>query len=418
MVFRHPSALKVIDSLRRAAVPVAALAACVVILALIHHLGRDIDYHAMVHALRDTPATVLWTSVGATALSFIALIGRDLGALRYVRAVVPIPALLVGSFCGTALGNAVGFGALAGGAVRYRIYGGFGMTPEQVARMMAFITVGFAVGLAAYAAGNTVVAADAVSRLIGLSPEAARFWGAAILILVVGLAALCGKSGGSPKPGRLAALLPGAGLAVSQLALTAVDLVASAAALWVLLPGGRIDFTTFSAVFSVAIALGVISHVPGGLGVFEAVVVFALGRHVPPSLVAAALLAYRGIYFLLPLLLAAAILAAFELRRVATGTGGRILHVAGSMTPTFLGVVTFVIGVMLLVSGATPTFHSRLSILQGMVPLWAVESSNLLASLTGVILLFVARGLFHRLDGAWSAILNLERKRIPKAGKV
>ena len=190
-----------------------------------------------------------------------------------------------------------------------------------------------------------------------------------------------------------------------QLRLTAIDVIVAGAALWVLLPGQRIDFATFSAVFAVATALGVISHVPGGIGVFEAVVVFALGRHVSPTLVAAALLTYRGVYFALPLLLAAVLLAGFELRRLAQGdapgAGEQVWRAAGQLAPTFLSVITFAIGTMLLVSGATPAFGSRLEVLHHALPLWAIETSNFVASLTGVVLLFVARGLFHRLDGAW-----------------
>ena len=392
--------------LRRALVPMLALAACGVILVMVHRLAKDIDYHSMVHALRGTAPGMLLVSALATAASYISLIGRDVGALRYVGARVPTPILLLGSFCGTALGNSVGFGMLAGGAVRYRTYGAAGVKPEQVARMMAFITIGFGLGLAAYAAASMVVADEAIGRLIHVPPLVVRLGGGGVLAVVAGLVALCARPPATSHFGGLVDALPEAKLALAQLALTAIDLVTAAAALWVLLPAGRIDFATFSAVFAVATALGVISHVPGGIGVFEAAVVFALGHKVSPTQAAAALLAYRGIYFLLPLLLAGMSLAAFELRRVATNAGDRVLQAAGSLVPTFLGVITFAIGTMLLISGATPTFGSRLSVLQAAaLPLWAVEVSNLLASLSGVFLLFVARGLLYRLDGAWWAAI-------------
>ena len=74
---------------------------------------------------------------------------------------------------------------------------------------------------------------------------------------------------------------------------------------------------------------------------------------------------------------------------------------ADLLAPTFLSVVTFAIGIMLILSGATPAVDWRLAALQGLLPLWAVEISHLLATLAGVFLLFVSRGLYHRLDGAW-----------------
>ncbi len=397
-MWRHPILQRLIG-------PVVGLAVCGLILAVAHKLSRDIDYHALVHALRQTRRSLLWESLAATAVSYVALIGRDVAALRYVGARVPLRATLLASFCGSALGNAVGFGALTGGAMRYRIYGAAGITPEQVARLMVFITVSFAVGLAFVAAVGTVLAEGAVGRLLGLPPLLVRGGGVVTLLAVAALVAVCARRRAPLRFGRWTFALPDGRLALGQLVLTALDLVVAGAALWVLLPGQRMDFATFSAVFAVATALGVISHVPGGIGVFEAVVVFALGRHVSPTLVAAALLAYRGIYFGLPLLLAAALLALLEVRRFArgsiSGTGERVLDDATQLAPIFLSVITFAIGVMLLVSGATPAFATRLDVLHHSLPLWAIETSNFVASLTGVVLLFVARGLFHRLDGAW-----------------
>ena len=120
---------------------------------------------------------------------------------------------------------------------------------------------------------------------------------------------------------------------------------------------------------------------------------------------AAALLIYRGVYFVLPLMLAAAALAAFELRSDAAvrarKRAERVFVGADLLAPIFLSAFTFAIGVMLILSGATPAVDWRLAALQGILPLWAVEISHLLATLAGVFLLFVSRGLYHRLDGAW-----------------
>ncbi len=386
--------------------PLAALVVCGLVLAMMHGASRSIDYHTMVRAVRHMPQSMVWTSIAATAVSFLALIGRDVGALRYAAADVPRATLLLGSFCSSALGNAVGFGALSGGAVRYRVYGAAGVAPEQVALVMLFITLGFGVGLVAVAAGSALLAGNAIGRLFDIAPLAVRAGGVAALTIVAALLGACARRPGQVKFGRLRLKVPDGRLAMTQVVLTAVDVVAAGAALWILLPDGRIDFVTFSAVFAAATALGVISHVPGGLGVFEAVVVFALGRHVSPTQTAAALLTYRAIYFALPLLLAAMLLAASEMWRIAgrsipPGIGRKVLQEAGQLAPTFLSVVTFAIGAMLVVSGATPAFGSRLAALHATLPLWAIEFSNFVASLTGVVLLFVSRGLFHRLDGAW-----------------
>jgi len=115
----------------------------------------------------------------------------------------------------------------------------------------------------------------------------------------------------------------------------------------------------------------------------------------------------RGIYFLLPLLLSAALLAAFEIRQVVGRATPAIVGAASRtaplLTPKFVGVLVFALGVMLIVSGATPSPGSRAATLQATLPLWVVESAHFLASLDGVILLFAVPGLLRRMDGAWWA---------------
>ena len=90
-------------------------------------------------------------------------------------------------------------------------------------------------------------------------------------------------------------------------------LIGAATALWALLPRGLVGFTSFVPLFAAATALGALSHVPGGLGVFELVVLWALKGHAPPETVAAALVAYRAIYFILPLTLFLIFLLLFAL---------------------------------------------------------------------------------------------------------
>src|SRR5438067_6997584 len=79
-----------VEFARQFAVPVVALALCGLVIALIHSLSHDLDYRAMVSALRQLPAGAIGLSVGATVLSFVALIGRKYCGLRYVGSRVPM----------------------------------------------------------------------------------------------------------------------------------------------------------------------------------------------------------------------------------------------------------------------------------------------------------------------------------------
>ena len=392
-------------AMRRIAGPVAALAACVLLLVLLQGLSRGLDYRGVIQALRETSRALIFVSILLTALSYIALVARDLSALSYIGVKVSTSALLLASFCGSALGNAVGNRALTAIAVRDRVYGAVGVRPEQTARGRLFNNVAFGIGLGAFTAICLMLAGSAMGRLIPISIIWIRCAGAVALLAIVGglLMGVCRS-----KPVRLRRLqfeVPSLGNTNFHFLASIVDLAAAAAALWFLLPRGGIDFFSFAAIFSAAVALGVVSRVPGGLGVFEIVVFISLEKYVPRNELAAALLIYRGVYFVLPLMLAGAALAAFELRSDAVVRASkardRVQVGADLLAPTFLSVITFAIGVMLILSGATPAVDWRLAALQGILPLWAVEISHLLATLAGIFLLFVSRGLYHRLDGAW-----------------
>lgn len=389
---------------RRLAISATVFVGLILVVLAFGSIAQTIDYNALVHVLKHfRPAAIGW-SILATSISFAALIGRDVSAVRYVGAKVPWLAPAVAGFCGTALGNAAGFGTITGAAVRYRIYGAAGIRSEDIARLLLFIAAGFALGLTGFGGLAALIEAGPVAHLLGF-PVALVSISSAAAVAGVMVMVLFGlrrpiQVGGFRLPA------PPMGLAAVQLALSGIRLVSAAAALWALLPGEPVNFFSFAVIFSAATALGAVSNLPGGIGVFEAVVFWAFGRSGSADQIAAALLAYRGIYFALPLMVSAGLLAVFEVR-LAVGplqnaaADDRLVYEAARLAPRFMGVIAFATGVMLLVSGATPTFGHRLAILSMRLPLWVVETSHFLGSLLGLVFLFVARGLFERRDGAW-----------------
>jgi phosphatidylglycerol lysyltransferase len=376
--------------------------------------AAEIDFQLLVTALRATPAASLAAALAATALSYLALIGYDISALRYARAHAPLRTILLASFSGFAIGNAVGLGAFSGGAVRYRLYTAAGLSPGQIARVVLFLSIAFGAGLGTIAALSMILQASEVSRLLGVSPQPLRAIAAIILTMASGFLIFCALRRTPWRRGAVDIDPPGAMLVLIQVLLTAIDVLAAATTLWVLLPSVGISFFAFAAIYCAALALGVLSHIPGGLGVFEVAILYAVGSSAPVDAVAAALVTYRGIYFLLPLLLSTLLLTNFELRRsLGTATGQRIGRAASHLAPLFLAVTTFTVGTILVVSGAMPAFVDRLQILHIAIPLWAVETSHFLTSVAGLFLLFAAHGLYRRLDGAWWLALSMTLLGIP-----
>src|SRR5262245_52597422 len=199
--------------------------------------------------------------------------------------------------------------------------------------------------------------------------------------------------------------LPSFGLALAQIGLSSFDWMLAASVLYVLLPTiDTLSYPLFLGIFLLAQIMGVSSQVPGGLGVFETVVLLLLTPQLSPPTVLGALVVYRGIYYLLPLGVAAILLAAHELLQRKEAFR-RLRQIFGrwvpALTPHLLALSTFISGAILVFSGATPAVHSRLAWLNNFLPLPVIELSHFLGSLAGVGLLLLARGLQQRLDVAY-----------------
>jgi phosphatidylglycerol lysyltransferase len=184
-----------------------------------------------------------------------------------------------------------------------------------------------------------------------------------------------------------------------------LDWSLAAAVLYVLLPSGLpFGYLSFVGLVGLANLGGLISNVPGGIGVFEAVILLAVPDPSASAAVAAALIAYRLIYYLLPLVVAALLLGGQQLS--STGEAARRAgSFALAVAPNLFALMVFIAGVMLLASGAAPAVANRMQALAEVVPLGVIEISHFLASIAGVLLLLVAWGLRRRLDGAWLATL-------------
>ncbi|KAB0680055.1 bifunctional lysylphosphatidylglycerol flippase/synthetase MprF [Aureimonas leprariae] len=390
------------------------LAAMLLVLAAvgiaISRLTSEVRYEDILAAWSDTGWPTLIGAVLLTGLSFAALTFYDFGALTYVGHRPPLPTVAVTAFCAYAVGNTAGFGPLSGGAIRYRAYSRLGLTPEEIAKVIAFVTLAFGLGLAGVAAVSLLVMAEGIAPLVHVDALALRLIGLAILVPLVALP-FAGRLGGETRFGRLSRIalrMPRPAAVGRQFLVTALDVMASAGVLYVLLPpDANIDYPSFLGVYSVAVALGVLSHVPAGLGVFETVIVAALGRQIDVDQVLGALVLYRIVYHILPLALASLLVSVIELQRAATSPVGRAIRVTGGrLVPPILATLSLTLGAMLIFSAVTPTPAENLAYLAAFVPLPFVEGAHFIASLLGLFLIVISRGLAQRLDGAWWAAVG------------
>ncbi|TQV63354.1 MAG: bifunctional lysylphosphatidylglycerol flippase/synthetase MprF [Halothiobacillaceae bacterium] len=386
----------------------------------IYHMLRAIRPDQLWAELAAIPQGSLLLSVLFMALSFMFMIGYDASALRYIGKRLPFRTVALASFTGYAFSNTIGMALVSGTSVRYRIYVAAGLDGMDVAKIAAFCALAFGLGAHIVAAAGLALAPDLLAESLDMSAGVLR--GAGLVGLGLALAALVWLI---PRP-RVLKLwtwriaLPGWRLSLTQLGITVLDILFSVACLYVLLPADSVPFGTLVLVFVLAAAAGVASHVPAGLGVFEAVMLTALHDHVPVAQLTAALVMFRIIYYLLPLVLASGLLVWRELKGAAAPRPEPAIAHAGTpavaqqpgnwatrLAPVAMSGLTFIAGIIMLVSAVIPVMPQRLEILAATVPLMVVEVSHMLAGLVGLALLILARGLQRRLNGAYVMTLAL-----------
>ena len=402
--------LRWIDRLSRYRQPIGlAVTLLLFTIALIacRHLLSELDIYALHDSLLSVPPSALAGAFLATVAGFIILLGYEWSASRYAGVQLPPQALITGGFSAFAIGNAIGLSLLSGGSVRYRLYARQGVGAAEVARMTLFASLSLGCALPPLAALATLSNLPAAATALHL-PKALL---ASIAVAVLGLAGLLvyglyrRRLPEQPQAdnllvrlGRRTLRLPGARLTLLQLLITALDVAAAATVLYLLLPEAP-PFGAFLLVYLLALAAGVLSHVPGGVGVFEAILLAAFADQLGAAPLAAALLLYRLIYVVLPLLLACVLLLASEARRFIVAR--QAIKAASGLAAPVLAVLVFLSGVVLLFSGATPEIDGRLEHLGFLIPHRLIDASHFGASLIGVLCLLLAQGLRRRLSAAW-----------------
>ena len=367
----------------------------------IYRLTEEVRYDDVIAALAATPLTAIALAILSTALSFAALVFYDANALDYIGKRLPAGSMAVAAFMAYAVGNTVGFGALSAGAIRFRAYSRLGLQPGEIARVIAFVTLAFGLGLAAVSALAALAVAPRIAGILGMEPFALRVLSLGLLA-IMGFVFFLGRDGRTVTLFGFTLALPDSRTASRQFLVTAFDIAAAATALYVLLPHAGMSWPSFLAIYATAIGIGVLSHVPGGLGVFEAVMMAGLSHAISLDQLLGSLLLYRLIYYVLPLLIAVAVLLVTETRQMAARPElASVAQVAVRLAPLLISTLTLILGSMLIFSSVVPTGPENLDFLADYLPLPIVEGAHFLSSMLGLALVVASRGLAQRIDAAW-----------------
>jgi phosphatidylglycerol lysyltransferase len=386
---------------------VGPLAALFVFIAVVYVLHRELaqlhvkNVFSQMHAI---PRQSVLIALACTAASYCLLSFYDLMALRYLRKSIAYGRILFTSFIAYSFGHTLGFAAFTGAAIRFRLYATAGITAIDVATISAFSSLSIGIGLASIAGVAFLIGPTHTIAVLHLHRGLSLGVGITLLSAIAAYAAWCSFAKTDLEIRGWSLRAPGPGIGLTQIFVAVIDLGLSAAVLWVMLPPeADIGLVSFLGAYAAAVIAGIVSHVPGGIGIFEAVVLATL-PDVPRESLAAALLAYRAIYYLVPLLFGAVLFGVQELSgqwlRFARAHELAAIYIA-PVVPQIAGSLTFLAGAVLLLSGTTPGVETRLAILDRFLPLAVLEFSHLAGSLIGLGLLVLSRALFRRVAAAY-----------------
>ncbi|MBI2884085.1 MAG: UPF0104 family protein [Candidatus Methylomirabilis oxyfera] len=281
---------------------------------VLHQELRGYRYDDVALQIGDLRTSRLLFALGLTILDYVVMTGYDTLILRYIQYPLAYGRIALASFIGSTLSNSIGLSLLTSAPVRYRLYSAWGLSVREVAGLVAFNGMSFWLGV--FAVGGVVFLLEPLptTTLLYLPFASIRSLGAALLIVVGGYVCSSTWRRTPLQIWDVQIALPAPPLVLAQISLACLDWILAASVLYVLLPStATVGFRRLLAIFLLAHLAGALSLLPGGIGVFETVMLSLLSPLFSAPSIVAALLAYRGIYYLLPLGVATALLGSYEL---------------------------------------------------------------------------------------------------------
>ena len=368
-------------------------------------------------ALEAIPLRALILAFCWTVLSYFILTFYDRLGTIYAGHKVSYGRVAFASFCAYALSHNLGFAAVSGAAVRYRLYAHWGLTPLQIGKTVAFCSLTF--GLGGMVLGGAILFAEphAVPFFGQYLPHTALYvCGGVLWAIVLGYVTLSRILGKITVFGHLIEL-PGWRMAIVQVVLATVDVAVTATIFYSLLPPAPgMTWLIFLGVYVASYSAGLAANLPGGIGVFDTAILFGLEQYLPAPRIVGAILVFRLYYYVIPLFLAGSLFAGNEL--VLRG-GGFLRHVRrlpalqaiGRWSEPDFAVASAtgavgLCGVILLCLGVLAP-QTDFSWLDPDYADIANQAGQFVPSLIGAGLVVMAIGLSHRVNLAWGLTILL-----------
>ena len=292
---------------------------------VLYHMLQNLDPDDVIEAIGQTQWRTIVLAGLCVAAGYFTLTFYDLFALRTIgRDDVPYRVTAFAGFTSYSIGHNVGASVLSGGAVRYRIYSSWGLTAIDVAKVCFLAGLTFWLGNAAVLGMGVAYHPEAASSINQLPASLNRIAALAILAALIGYVIWVWQKPRRVGRGSWTVVLPGGPLTLLQIVIGIVDLGFCALAMYILMPDEPyVGFVVVAVIFVSATLLGFASHSPGGLGVFDAAMLYGImhfDKQFDKEELLAGMLLFRLLYYIVPFVISVILLTC---REIIVGTRAR-----------------------------------------------------------------------------------------------
>lgn len=284
----------------------------------ITHELRQYSWTEIISNLADISKKNLGLALTYTLIGDLAISCYDWLGFYYLKVSLSPVKILFTSFVSYIISNNVGLAILTGSAIRYRLYSHWSVSGKTITKIVALGNLSFWVGIMSVCGLiftiEPLTFPNILNMKVPLHINSLKPLGIFCLVML-SFYLLGSFFHHTPiKIKNIEIPFPPLKISLSQIALSVLDWGLAIAVLYLLLPTDiSVSYVGFAGIYLSAMVLGIISNIPGGLGVFESVIIVSLEDQISPPELLGSLLAYRVIYYFIPLILATSCLGVYEI---------------------------------------------------------------------------------------------------------
>ncbi len=391
--------------------PIIGLTLFITALVVIHNSTASFRIKDIENFITRLSYTRIFAALFLVGMNFLLFSCYDFLSLQYIKKKLPIKKVIGTSMLSFSFSNVVGGTFLSGGSIRYRSYERARLSAIDILQITLFIWATWLIGVAASSGIAACIFPNIIKSLhIKYIPN--LLWIGIPMLLTVAtyfIYTILGK--GIITLRGIKWRLPSFPIALMQILIVGIDLILSAAILYLLIPTETtITFQQFTAIFVIALPLSLISGIPSGLGVFEMLMLHLLKDYLPPYDILGALVIFRLVYYIIPLTIGALTLGINEIWHLIhplKSKSEKAKEWAIQTIPSIFSVTTMLAGIVMLLTGTLPIPEKHITFITKIMPLNFFEMSHFLASITGLLLILVSREIYRKQKSAYYITLTL-----------